>query len=240
MSLSPPGDHNGVDAGRLARALVFLVWATFFAYLWISGEVTRYLGPRTQWVVLFGTIVLAIAAIAHLFSLRRGHAARLTWGQGLGYLLTILPIAVVIMAPDAELGALAASRKLSGTEIGKGQIVIPADRSGPVSFIDLYIASRSPEYAKSAGIEVGDAVDLIGFVTHGGQEDGFRLTRFYISCCAADAIPYWVSVTPADTAVFQDDTWLHVEGVIAQGPDGYFVTANDIEEVEEPDPPYLY
>jgi hypothetical protein len=144
------------------------------------------------------------------------------------------------MTPNAELGALAASRKLGGSEIGQGQIVIPTDRTGPISLIDLYIASRSPEYARSAGVSVGGSVDLIGFVTHGGEETDFRLTRFYISCCAADAIPYWVDVAPNAPTAYKDDTWLHVEGLIQETPNGYSIKANDIEEVDEPDPPYLY
>ena len=39
------------DRRRLARGLVLACWAGFFAWLHLSGEKTRYLGPRTYWVV---------------------------------------------------------------------------------------------------------------------------------------------------------------------------------------------
>jgi putative membrane protein len=232
--------RRGWDAPRLARAIVFFAWAIFFGFLWVSGEVTRYLGPRTQWVVAFGTVALTIAFVAHVLFVRRGEALRLSVGQTLGYLLTVVPIAVVVVAPDADLGASAASRKLVGSEVGQVQVGIPADRSGPLSFIEINLASRSAEYAQAVGVEIGEPVELVGFVTDGGSAGVFRLTRFYISCCAADAIPYWVDVRSSNGETYSDDTWLRVEGVVGQDPDGYFVDADQVEEVDEPDPPYLY
>jgi uncharacterized repeat protein (TIGR03943 family) len=240
MSTMTTARNDGWDAPRLARATIFLAWAIFFGFLWFSGEVTRYLGPRTQWVVAFGTIVLTIASVAHFPFLRKERESQLSIGQALGYLLTVLPIAVVLMAPDADLGAQAASRKLVGSELGQAQVTAQVDRSGPLSFVDIFLGSRSPEYASAAGVEEGESIKLIGFVTDGDSPDAFRLTRFYISCCAADAIPYWAEIRSGSDVAYGDDTWLQVEGVIGRGPDGYFVDATDIEEVEEPDPPYLY
>jgi putative membrane protein len=240
MSTMTTPRNDGWDAPRLARTTVFLAWAIFFGFLWFSGEVTRYLGPRTQWVVVFGTIVLTIASIAHFPFLRKEQASQLSVGQALGYLLTVLPIAVVLMAPDADLGALAASRKLVGSEFRPAQVNTQVDRSGPLSFVDIFLASQSPEYATAAGVEEGESIKLIGFVTDDDRAEAFRLTRFYISCCAADAIPYWVEIHSGSDLAYSDDTWLRVEGVVGRGPDGYFVDATDIEEVDEPDPPYLY
>lgn len=226
-----------VDVGRALRAITCCAWAAFFAYLWISGGVTQYLGPRTHWVVVFGTIALAIASIGQLRFLRTHQPRRLTIGQALGYLLAIAPLAVVFISPGAELGALAASRKLVG-EQGTGQIVVPEERFGrPLSFIDFDLGSKSPEYAEAVGIKVGDDVELVGFVTH--DADTLQLTRFYISCCAADAIPYSVRIVEADRD-YPDDTWLQVEGSVGRESGRYVVYAVDIEEVDEPDPPYLY
>ena len=43
---------------RSIRALALVAWASVFAWLWITGESVRYLGPRTQWVVPVGAIWL--------------------------------------------------------------------------------------------------------------------------------------------------------------------------------------
>ena len=111
----------------------------------------------------------------------------------------------------------------------------------PLSFIDVFYASRSDAYAEAAGGQTGVRLELTGFVTHGKGSEGFRVTRFYISCCVADAVPYWVDVVPSEPSTdYPDDTWLQVQGTIGQRDVAYVLDAEDIEEVPEPDPPYLY
>ena len=41
-----------------ARMVVLALWSAFFAWLLVSGEVYRYIGPRTRWVVVFGAVML--------------------------------------------------------------------------------------------------------------------------------------------------------------------------------------
>jgi uncharacterized repeat protein (TIGR03943 family) len=87
-------------------------------------------------------------------------------------------------------------------------------------------------------------VDLTGFVSdgEGGPEGTFALSRFYVSCCAADAIPYTAAVDPEEAGVgaYDRDTWLHVEGVLERRGDDIVVVAEAIEPADEPDDPYLY
>jgi len=190
-------------------------------------------------VIVFGTIALGLVSLGQIAFLRTADRRPLTLRQGLGYLLTLVPLIVAFVAPSAELGALAASRKLVSDQAGP--IVFPEERPGRVlSFIDLDLASRAPGYAEAAGIEGGDNVELIGFVTHGGESGAFDLTRFYISCCAADAIPYSVRVVHESATRYSDDTWLKVAGTVEEESGGYVLRAAHIEEVDEPDPPYLY
>jgi uncharacterized repeat protein (TIGR03943 family) len=170
--------------------------------------------------------------------MRRSAPKGASIGEFLGSILVIVPIAVAVMAPDAELGALAVSRKLVGDDTRP--IVIPqADPDRPVSFIDFAYGSRSPEYATAVGLEPGREVELVGFVTHEGSGGGFRLSRFYISCCAADAIPYSADIITSTDTDYPDDTWLWVRGVVAVHGDGYGLKAVKIDEADEPDPPYL-
>jgi uncharacterized repeat protein (TIGR03943 family) len=55
-------------------------------------------------------------------------------------------------------------------------------------------------------------VRLVGFVVPDPQPQGFLLTRFAISCCAADAIPMQVAVLAAQGGIPPPDTWVEVEG----------------------------
>ena len=50
--------------------------------------------------------------------------------------------------------------------------------------------------------------------------DGFLLTRFLVSCCAADGVPIQVAVRGVETA-YPDDTWV-VADVVLRPPSAPF------------------
>ena len=231
-----------VDARRLARAVVLSVWAGFFIWLRFTGEVTRYLGPRTYWVVTFGGAVLAAGALVHFATVKSSRpTSSVDMREGLGMLLLISPVLAVLMVPGADLGALAASRRSVAGGIASVSAVIPEpDAEREVQFLDIHYANQSQQYAGAMGIVEGLELELTGFVTHpSGLEDGpFALTRFYVSCCAADAIPY--SVTVGVSSDYPDDTWLHVSGFLTQVDGRYLLSPESIERVNKPKDQYLY
>ncbi len=228
---------------RLARGTALACWAGFFAWLQLSGEKTRYLGPRTYWVIVFGAVVLGAAAAAHLLTLRASAPHRLERRDVTALATLLLPLLVVAAVPSAQLGALAASRKTSGAGAAAvGAIAPPApDPDARVSFVDVHYASESESYAAEAGIAEGMEVELTGFVTHpAGLPPGtVGLTRFQVSCCAADAVPYTVPIT-VDPRSRSDDEWLRVRGHLAVR-DGIFVLDPiEVDAVDAPSDPYLY
>lgn len=229
-----------IDARRALRGAVLALWAMFFGWLWLSGEVTRYLGPRTYWVVVFGCVTLALAALGHLWGIR-GRPFSPTRGDLAGAALLLVPLLAVLAIPNAQLGAQAASRKGSAGGFAAAALVPIPDADGEISFREIDYASESEEYAASAGIVGGIEVDLTGFVTHpeGGQAT-FSLTRFYVSCCAADAIPYSVPISVTGMADRPDDTWVRVRGTLVDSGTGFLLDADRIDPVEPPQDPYLY
>jgi putative membrane protein len=233
-----------VDTRRAARSVVLAVWASFFTWLWVTGEVSRYLGPRTQWVVPVGAAGLGAAALASLGSLRTARAAaRPTLREVGGLLLLLVPVIVVVAVPKPTLGALAASRKsTSQGTVALGSLAAPLPERGRVSFVDIYFAGESESYAAGAGITDGTEVTLVGFVTRAPDtpERDFDLTRFYISCCAADAIPYSVTIEPEGRLVPREDTWLEVSGSLRKHDDRYVLVADRVARRTEPRDPYLY
>ncbi len=127
--------------------------------------------------------------------------------------MLLLPLAAVVAVPGAQLGSHAAANKTQ-TGILAG-VAAAAPASGPIGFRDIYYAGLSERYALERGIGDGMGVKLTGFVTHpAGIPDGsFALTRFYVSCCAADALPYSVTVRPPGFVVpsaYPDDRWLEI------------------------------
>lgn len=229
-----------IDRTRALRALVLTAWSGFFAWLWLSGEMTRYLGPRTYWVVVFGAISLGAAAIAHILTMRSGEPRRVTRTDVVGAAILVLPLVAALSVPDAQLGAQAASRKKSAGGFAAASLLPVPEPDGEISFIDIHYAAESSEYAASAGVVPSAEVELTGFVTAPSGPGELSLTRFYVSCCAADAIPYSVDVVGLDGSGYPEDTWLRIAGVLVEREGELVVETSEAEVVETPRDPYLY
>jgi uncharacterized repeat protein (TIGR03943 family) len=219
------------------RAIGLSAWCSFFVWLWVSGEMVRYLGPRTYWVIPFGAITLGIAAIAHVPLLARAGAE--AGPRDLGALaIVVAPILLVVAVPSPQLGTLAASRRTTFGGGGGPVLAVPQGEPGRLSFADLHHGSRSPAYARLAGLVEGRELSLTGFVTD-SDDKHISLTRFYVSCCAADAMPYTARILTGHTGGYPEGQWLRVRGHVIQDRAGYAVDAVSVEPVEEPRDPYL-
>lgn len=231
-----------VDA-RIARGGVLMVWAVFFVVLWCSGTADRYLGSRTQWIVPFGAVVLALASLAYgygyLRTRRRGPA--LTLREATSLFALLVPLAAVLLVPHAALGSFAATRKGGVTF----PLVRPAAPSTPsqASFLDIRIAEGDKDFAKSAGIREGTRVRLLGFVTRSTDvpPGTFELARFYIACCIADAMAVGVPIDghSLSRGRFPHDTWLEVAGSLERRGKRFVVAATELQRVPTPEQPYL-
>lgn len=230
-----------IDRRRALRGAVLGLWSGFFAWLWLSGEMTRYLGPRTYWVIVFGAIALGLAAAGHALGLRARDPRHLTAPDMMGAVVLLLPMALGLVLLDAQLGAQAASRKASTGGFAAASLVPVPEPGQEISFREVHYASESEEYAVSAGIAPGVDVVLVGFVTRDDEiPTAFSLTRFYVSCCAADAIPYSVPVSAAGDSQPSEDQWLRVAGRLVEHQGDWVLDASSVRPVEPPKDPYLY
>jgi uncharacterized repeat protein (TIGR03943 family) len=223
------------------RFFLLLAWAAFLSWLWFSGETVRYLGPRTYWVIPFGVLTLGGAAAAHIPWLRPGPGKPVGRSELVSALIIIAPLLIVLAVPQPRLGSLAASRKASFGGGGGPALIVPgAEHDGEVAFIDFYYANESEEYALKSGVVEDEIVHLTGFVTE-SKPSRIRLTRFYVSCCAADAVPYSADIVLSErVAGYDENQWLRVRGRVAKDDEGrYVVEPTMIEPVTEPKDPYL-
>lgn len=223
------------------KTLVLGSWATFFIWLLLTGKVTTYIGPRTYWVVVFGAVCLTLATIGQVFlSPPEDDAPSARWW--VTYAAMLFPMFLVLVVPEPNLGSLAASRKSSGGVVSAAALEPPRLEPGQeVAFQEISYALESDEYAAALGIGEGYEVDLTGFVSGTGEfsSETFALTRFSIFCCAADAVPYTISVRPPDGTRYGLDEWLRVRGVLEREGDAFVVSAETVEPVERPDDPYI-
>jgi uncharacterized repeat protein (TIGR03943 family) len=220
-----------IDARR-ARLATLAAWASFFTYLWLAGASVRYLGARTQWVVPFGAVTLW-AAVALVLRTPRSRAP-LGPREGTGLLLLALPLAATLLVPHAELGAYAASHK-STTFF---PAVKPAPPASPrdVNLLDIRIAEDDDTFALVSHIHPGTRVGLLGLVTQTEPRE-FSLTRFYITCCIADAQPLTLHVHWPHAV--KRDRWVWVVGTLERDGKRYALAADRVTPRHAPTDPYL-
>jgi uncharacterized repeat protein (TIGR03943 family) len=229
---------------RNVRILVLVTWSVFLLWLWLTGEAVRYLGPRTEWLVPFGGLALGLAAAAYARTPANGPPARLTTRETLGLVALLVPVAAGLLLVQAQLGALAASKKLTARGIDPTALAELASRNASeLGFVQVQAAEHNSGFAAESGIEPGREVRLVGFVWHPPKTDRgrFDLARFYITCCVADSVPIGVTIQPADPRppTYSRDDWLDVSGELVRSGEHLMLRATRIERIKAPDHPYL-
>jgi putative membrane protein len=228
---------------RAVRAIGLAAWGALFGWLWLSGESVRYLGPRTQWVVPVGAVGLALASAGYLRATRDAPSLRARPLELAGLVALVVPILAAATLAHAQLGSLAASNKLSSRGIDPSALARLASRDAhDIGFLQLNAAGRDAGLSRELGLSSGTPVHLLGFVStepHGGRP--FELSRFYITCCVADAVPVGVHVARGTVRrlVAERDDWLDVTGVLARGTREWIVRAVRVRHVDAPSNPYL-
>ncbi|MBL8777799.1 MAG: TIGR03943 family protein [Acidimicrobiales bacterium] len=137
-------------------------------------------------------------------------------GPTIGWLL-VLPLVVLLLVAPAPLGADAARRQEARAPVYLGTEFppLPATADGVAEL-------RITETIDRALWDSADSLDdtpvrLEGLVVHSDEvPDGFLLTRFVLSCCAADAIPVQVGVVGGGRPA--EDAWVEVEGTVVPAP----------------------
>ena len=107
---------------------------------------------------------------------------------------------------------------------------------------NIYQWAYEFETADPAAI-AGQPVDVIGFVyrREGDPPERFRVARFVVACCIADAQGFTLPVLWKDASTLANDQWVRVTGRVGIGPDGApIVLAASVTPIEAPQNPYIY
>lgn len=137
-----------------------------------------------------------------------GHGHTHAGGSRVGWLLAAPVLAIAVVAPN-PLGAFAADRAPSTLAPASRNFgPLPEPRAGAVDLPLTEFVGRAHQGDSLRGVPVR----LVGFVTTDHRGGGFLLTRFVVSCCAADARPIRVAVRSAEFPFPAPDTWLEVTG----------------------------
>jgi uncharacterized repeat protein (TIGR03943 family) len=230
---------------RSGRLVVLITWSAFLTWLYVEGEVARYLGPRTSWVVPFGAVVLIVATVAYgRLGAGSPDASRpLARGEAVGLAWLIVPALFGFAMADAALGSLAASKKLTsrGIDVTRLADSLSKDASRS-SVLAVNIADHDDDFAVQKDLLPGRPITLDGFVLKAAGSNGgsFELARLYITCCVADSIPLTAKVEPVvPVPSFARDDWVRVTGTLAREDGRLVVRAERVRGEPRPSHPYL-
>ena len=231
---------------RLLAAAFPLLLGGVLVRLVVTGRYRDYVkASMWPWLTLAGFALLGGAA----WELAARRAAAHEHRPAVAWLLLLPVVAVVGVAPGA-LGSAALERSTHSrpARITSDGHWAPLDAArAPIEMTIGEFVERTYAGPSTTGVPV----TLVGFVAT-DDEDGtalFRVVRFRISCCAADAAPVAVRVTVSDpgpppgfpAAAGTIDTWVRITGTLE--PDAPAVLqprfhATAVEPIAAPDSPY--
>jgi uncharacterized repeat protein (TIGR03943 family) len=220
------------------RSLLLVVLGATAVWLWWSGQALNYVRPGlAPWLGVGGVVVGLLGLLPPLGLLaqettqadRQGghhqHRGRVGW-------LLLMPVLVVILVQPTALGSYAVSGRATvpgGGDSGFDPLAAPVRGAVPMSMAEFVTRAVRDPGQSLAGVRVR----LVGFVAPSeGKEGGYRLTRFVIFCCAADAEALQ-TVVRGDATPRARDQWLEVEGTWLPRPPG-------AEDDPSPPPPALH
>jgi uncharacterized repeat protein (TIGR03943 family) len=231
-----------VAAVTKAGGAISLLVGVVLLRLTLTGTYERYvrvdMGP---WLAVAGVAVIVLGAATLLQALRHSELADVHdhdhgEGIGVGWLL-LAPIAALLLVAPPTLGSYGVDRGATVDIRAGASVFRPLPRrAGPVSMSLLEYGQRAFDHD---GATLGRAsVQLTGFVA-GAEDGGFRLARYQIACCAADAVPVVVRVVGIEGDRPARDQWVTVTGTFRPGGEDLpELTATSLVEIRPPEDPY--
>ena len=239
---------------RALQAFVLLVIAAFLEAKFITGQLDLYINLRFAPLTVFAIIALALMAFAlmrypkvqseqdHYDEHEHSHTISV-------YMLAVLlvPVLIGVLIPARPLDAAAATTRgvnvsapivSSAAQVQSFEAV--ADQRNVLDWIRVF----------NSGTEVtpyiGQSADVIGFVFRDQRlkENQFLVSRFVITCCAADGLAIGMVVNWDQTSTLTENTWVRVKGAVEpyqlEGQPVPLIQADSVEIVQEPEQPYLF
>jgi uncharacterized repeat protein (TIGR03943 family) len=236
------------------RSVLLLALGATAVWLWHSGEALNYVRPNLAPLVgAAGLVLVALGLLPPLGLLTpttpdhdddggggHRHRARVGW-------LLLVPVLVVLVIQPAALGSYAATSRAVIPGGGGGDyppLAAPVRGAVPMPMAEFVTRAVRDPAQSLAGVRVR----LVGFVAPAqATGGGYRLTRFVIFCCAADAEALQ-TIVRGDPVPRARDQWLQIEGtwqphpttINDPSPPAPVLNATSVQPISPPRPPYEY
>jgi len=242
-----------------------IAWGVLLLKYWLTDQLGLLIHPDYFWLALFGSFgLLAIGSCKAWLMLKpylkkRPNSRNNFIPPQSEQHITLFPpgVSSIILLTAAILGFLISPRIFtSQTALERGVTdTLLMTRAQPKEFKTAKHPEQRTliEWVRTLNVYpepdayTGQKVKVQGFVIHSPQlpDNYLLLSRFIITCCAADAYPVGLPVKlTSSRSTFAPDTWLNVEGeMITESLSNkrqLVVNANSIIPIPEPKNPYDY
>lgn len=244
---------------RWRGVVIISTMAAITLWLAASGQLVLYIHPRYIVFTVTMAIVAVVLAVLATAS-RRDHddehvapPARSERMLGLtaAAIAGVFTLGMVVIPPATLSTATAEQREVNATASTDTANLEEASTADAEAIARFTVREWSSVLRQTSDLGFFDdkpATALLGFVTPDADDPDnlFYVSRFVVTCCAVDAQPLGVPVyLPGWQSTFGADAWVEVSGPFASNPSRTSVQAivivpDSVEEVEQPDEPYLF
>ena len=228
---------------RLLNIVVLFVWAAFLGWLLIYGrdDLVRLLHPRLWWILYVAGFVLILFVISFIIS--HGHReSKKTIFELPGVLILLVPLVYFVIAKDARLDGASLQNRIIKNDEGLYLNNLPSlgslggSKSGEMSFSNIL---RDPQKFVDQEVEIV----CQSYVNADLPDNTVMCYRYFITCCAADALPVFFFLEHQDELEIKSDQWVKVSGPLSiietDDTEVPSVKVEKIEYVEEPAFPWV-
>jgi uncharacterized repeat protein (TIGR03943 family) len=193
-------------------AIIYITWLAAYYWLLEAGRYKAFIQPRL-WPLLVMALVFLLAYIAAFISHFPGESGSVSksdrWLQAA---ILFVPVVFLGAIYGQSLGTHALTKRALDTDqpltiTGFSPQGSPPTTDAPTSSL-LELMTHTAHFN-------GKRVAAEGMVYRKEHSDRnkFRLFRFLVVCCAADALPLVVRVNSKIAGKFDNDDWVRVEGI---------------------------
>ncbi|GAA1692974.1 hypothetical protein GCM10009765_47930 [Fodinicola feengrottensis] len=223
------------------RATTVLLVGAMLIKLFITDAYARYVRVGMGWWLLVAGILLVALGLASVVRVLRpatltvhdddhNHSLRIGW-------LLLAPVVALLLVTPPSLGSFGVDRNAAVSVTSGGRTFSTLPAGPPVTMTLLEYGER---VADQHGASFGSvSVRLTGFVVDAGDSAGFRIARYQIACCAADAVASVVRVTGAPGDRPARDQWVTIVGGFQRSADDMpQIAVTGVTPISAPPDPY--
>ncbi|MFZ5881442.1 MAG: TIGR03943 family putative permease subunit [Chloroflexota bacterium] len=244
---------------RSYQALILMGLGLFLGLKLVNGTLTWYINQRFIPLTLLAIVLFFILA-GSLTQRRNGddqrghdhehdhehHTHEHNHASGGNLVFLLIPLAIGLLIPARPLDSTALSTRgftTSSALVSSGGAAIfetDAEQRTILDWIKVF------NYESNLEPYLGQKAAVIGFVYHDEKlaEGQFYVSRFVVSCCAADGFALAMLVEWPEAASLEQDAWVLVRGPVTSAQTETHtipvIQAETVEIVPVPDQPYLY